>query len=75
MPPLTAPAIDLAAAPLLARGRDDQPRRRRLRCIVARRQPDPDDVVELVRACAAGDTAARRTFQDRHAEDIYNFPV
>lgn len=42
---------------------------------MARRQPDPDDVVELVRACAAGDTAARRTFQDRHAEDIYNFPV
>lgn len=42
---------------------------------MARRRSDPDDVVELVRACAAGDTAARRTFQDRHAEDIYNFPV
>ncbi|HEV7730638.1 MAG TPA: sigma-70 family RNA polymerase sigma factor [Candidatus Binatia bacterium] len=34
-----------------------------------------DDVLELVRACAAGDAAARRTFQSRHAEDIYNFPV
>jgi RNA polymerase sigma factor (sigma-70 family) len=35
---------------------------------------DPD-VLDLVRACASGDAAARRTFQDRYAEDIYNFPV
>jgi RNA polymerase sigma factor (sigma-70 family) len=28
-----------------------------------------------VRACLAGDPAARRAFQDRFAEDIYNFPV
>lgn len=42
---------------------------------MARRRPETDDVVELVRACAAGDADARRTFQDRHAEDIYNFPV
>src|SRR5262249_11668135 len=25
--------------------------------------------------CAAADTAARRTFQERYGEDIYNFPV
>jgi RNA polymerase sigma factor (sigma-70 family) len=36
---------------------------------------DPDDVPELARACASGDAAARRAFQDRYAEDIYNFPV
>jgi RNA polymerase sigma factor (sigma-70 family) len=36
---------------------------------------DPDDVLDLVRACASGDAAARRAFQDRYAEDIYNFPV
>ncbi len=35
----------------------------------------PEDALELVRACAAGDAAARRAFQDRYAEDIYNFPV
>lgn len=34
-----------------------------------------DDARELVRACAAGDPAARRRFQERHAEDVYNFPV
>jgi RNA polymerase sigma factor (sigma-70 family) len=34
-----------------------------------------DDAITLVRACAAGDAAARRRFQDRFAEDIYNFPI
>jgi RNA polymerase sigma factor (sigma-70 family) len=40
-----------------------------------RGRPDPDDVRELVRGCADGDGAARRTFQDRWGEDVYNFPV
>jgi RNA polymerase sigma factor (sigma-70 family) len=40
-----------------------------------RRRIDPDDVRDLVRACAAADAAARRTFQERYGEDIYNFPV
>jgi RNA polymerase sigma factor (sigma-70 family) len=40
-----------------------------------RGRPDPDDVRELVRGCAAGDGTARRTFQDRFGEDVYNFPV
>jgi len=34
-----------------------------------------DDALALVRACASGDAAARRRFQDRFAEDIYNFPI
>lgn len=34
-----------------------------------------DDPVALVRACAAGDVEARRRFQERFAEDVYNFPV
>lgn len=34
-----------------------------------------DDALGLVRACAEGDGAARRRFQERFAEDIYNFPV
>lgn len=42
---------------------------------MVRRPADTDDVVDLVRACAAGDAVARRTFQERYAEDIYNFPV
>src|SRR4029434_6757933 len=42
---------------------------------VTRSRPDPDDVHELVRCCAAGDGAARRAFQDRFGEDVYNFPV
>ncbi len=29
----------------------------------------------MVRACAAADATARRAFQERYAEDIYNFPV
>jgi RNA polymerase sigma factor (sigma-70 family) len=33
------------------------------------------DARALVRACADGDGAARRRFQDRFAEDIYNFPI
>jgi RNA polymerase sigma factor (sigma-70 family) len=41
---------------------------------MARRTDTAGDVA-LVRACAEGDAAARRTFQDRFAEDIYNFPV
>src|SRR5262245_47209375 len=40
-----------------------------------RRRTDPDDVRDLVRACADGDGAARRPFQDRYGDDIYNFPV
>ena len=40
-----------------------------------RGRPDPDDVRELVRGCAAGDGSARRTFQDRFGEDVYNFPA
>ena len=36
---------------------------------------ETDPVLEHVRACAAGDATARRAFQDRFAEDIYNFPV
>jgi len=34
-----------------------------------------DDALALVRACAEGDPVARNRFQDRFAEDIYNFPV
>jgi RNA polymerase sigma factor (sigma-70 family) len=34
-----------------------------------------DDPVVLVRACADGDPDARRRFQERFAEDVYNFPV
>jgi len=40
-----------------------------------RRRIDPDDIRDLVRACAAADAAARRSFQERYGEDIYNFPV
>jgi RNA polymerase sigma factor (sigma-70 family) len=40
-----------------------------------RERVSPDDVLGLVQGCAAGDAAARRAFQDRYAEDIYNFPV
>jgi RNA polymerase sigma factor (sigma-70 family) len=36
---------------------------------------DIEDAVQWVRSCADGDTDARRSFQDRFAEDIYNFPV
>jgi RNA polymerase sigma factor (sigma-70 family) len=38
-------------------------------------ESDPDDVLDLVRACASGDSGARRAFQDRYGEDIYNFPL
>ena len=37
--------------------------------------PPLDDPVALVRACADGDVEARRRFQERFAEDVYNFPV
>jgi RNA polymerase sigma factor (sigma-70 family) len=33
------------------------------------------DILELIRACDAGDPAARRRFQDEYGEDIYYFPV
>lgn len=33
------------------------------------------DIFELIRACAAGDIAARRQFQDEYGENIYYFPV
>lgn len=41
------------------------------------RTADPlsEDPVNLVRACADGDPDARRRFQERFAEDVYNFPV
>lgn len=37
--------------------------------------PLSEDPVALVRACADGDVEARRRFQERFAEDVYNFPV
>jgi RNA polymerase sigma factor (sigma-70 family) len=40
-----------------------------------RRRIDPDDVHDLVRACASANAAARRVFQERYGQDIYNFPV
>jgi RNA polymerase sigma factor (sigma-70 family) len=33
------------------------------------------DIFDLIRACTAGDAAARRQFQDDYGEDIYYFPV
>jgi len=36
---------------------------------------DPDDVHDLVRACASANAEARRAFQARYGQDIYNFPV
>ena len=39
------------------------------------RRTDLDDVHDLVRACGTGDAGARRAFQDRYGQDIYNFPV
>jgi len=36
---------------------------------------DLEDARDLVRACADGDPRARRAFQERFAEDVYNFPV
>jgi RNA polymerase sigma factor (sigma-70 family) len=39
------------------------------------RRTDTDDVRQLVRACASEDAGARRTFQERYGQDIYNFPV
>ena len=40
-----------------------------------RRRSEPDDVSDLVRACAAVDPIARHAFQERFGQDIYNFPV
>ena len=40
-----------------------------------RRRIDPDDVHDLVRACASANAEARRAFQERYGQDIYNFPV
>jgi len=37
-------------------------------------QPIPN-ILELIRACAAGDAPARRQFQDEYGKDIYYFPV
>jgi RNA polymerase sigma factor (sigma-70 family) len=45
------------------------------RVVTSARVGELDDELALVRACAAGDGRARRVFQDRFAEDIYNFPV
>lgn len=36
---------------------------------------DNTDISGILTACAAGDTAARRHFQEKYGEDIYNFPV
>lgn len=36
---------------------------------------DNAGVREFLHACASGDTAARRHFQEQYGEDIYNFPV
>jgi RNA polymerase sigma factor (sigma-70 family) len=36
---------------------------------------EAEHVLEHIRACAAGDAEARRAFQARFAEDIYNYPV
>lgn len=33
------------------------------------------DIFVLIRACAAGEAAARRQFQEEYGEDIYYFPV
>jgi RNA polymerase sigma factor (sigma-70 family) len=33
------------------------------------------ETLELIQACASGDLAARRRFQDEYGEDIYNFPI
>src|SRR5262249_36145901 len=33
------------------------------------------EILTLIRACAAGNATARRSFQDRYGPDIYNFPV
>ena len=33
------------------------------------------DIFALIRACAVGDVAARRQFQDEYGENIYYFPV
>src|SRR5262249_61673161 len=40
-----------------------------------RRRTDPDDVHDLIRACASANAEARRAFQARYGQDIYNFPV
>jgi RNA polymerase sigma factor (sigma-70 family) len=42
---------------------------------VERGSGDLEDARELVLACAEGDPRARRAFQERFAEDVYNFPV
>lgn len=39
------------------------------------RPAEADNVLDLVRGCVAGDVTARRAFQNRYAQDIYNFPV
>ncbi len=33
------------------------------------------DILTLIRACAAGEYAARSRFQEEYGEDIYNFPL
>jgi hypothetical protein len=40
-----------------------------------RSRTDTDDVHQLVHACASEDAGARRAFQERYGQDIYNFPV
>ena len=47
-------------------------------CVPARSlgsRTDTDDVHQLVHACASEDAGARRAFQERYGQDIYNFPV
>ncbi|MGE0822537.1 MAG: sigma-70 family RNA polymerase sigma factor [Candidatus Binatia bacterium] len=36
---------------------------------------ESEDFREFFNACASGDSAARRRFQEEYGEDIYNFPV
>jgi len=39
------------------------------------RAPGSEQIVQLTRACAAGDPQARRRFQEDYGEAIYNYPV
>jgi len=52
-----------------------RPRRARSSTMADLAPSERDEAISLVRACADGDGAARRVFQDRFAEEIYNFPV
>jgi RNA polymerase sigma factor (sigma-70 family) len=36
---------------------------------------EPSNILNVIRACAAGDQQARRRFQEEYGEDIYHFPA